>query len=500
MSVFAGGGGCETRRFHIPPHPVGARRLPIAFHLDRRPRESEYAYRAEFNSMIRGGLRISLNGMRQKRCPQGWVRAVTTDFQGIFLILCIAVIAPLANRLPAFANVPVVAIELALGVLAGPSVAGLVVNDAAIEFLGRFGLVFLFFQAGFEFKMKDLGPGPLRLGLLAWVVSMGAAATLVAVLSLIGLVQAPALVAIVLPTTAFGILLPVLRQAGELTTDFGRYVMGAAAIGELGPLFLASIALAQEKHHFHQTVLSFLFLLIAVVSVFLLATLRSDRLSATILRWLGDSELLPVRVSLLVLLGFVTLAGVMGMEAVVGAYAAGMAVAMLVDGTRAQALEGRLKTMGAGFFVPVFFVASGIEFDLSALFSGPGGIARLLLFCFAFAFVRMAPLSLYRRVLGPRDLPPFALLSATTLPLVVAISYLGARSGQMSPENSSALIGAAVVTVTVFPTLALSFRTAQKACRSPGSIELAVGRFANRIATFVARLLEIALETCRWKA
>ncbi|MEK8093635.1 cation:proton antiporter [Methylocystis sp. IM3] len=419
---------------------------------------------------------------------------MTTEFQGIFLILGIAVLAPLASRLPLFATVPVVAIELMLGVLAGPSVTGLVVNDAAIEFLGRFGLVFLFFQAGFEFKMKELGPGPLRIGLLAWLVSMLVSALFVAALYLVGLVRAPALVAIILPTTAFGILLPILRQAGELTTDFGRYVMGAAAIGELGPLLLASIALAQEKHHFHQTLLSLLFLLIAVVSVFLLATLRSDRLSAIILRWLGDSELLPVRVSLLVLLGFVSLAGVMGMEAVVGAYAAGMAVATLVDGTRAQALEGRLKTIGAGFFVPVFFIASGIEFDLSALFASPASIARLVLFSFAFAFVRMAPLALYRRVLGPRDMPALALLSATTLPLVVAISYLGARSGQISGENASALIGAAVVTVTVFPTLALSFRSASKASRPAGPIEAAATRLAGWMSAEGEKLFELVAQ------
>ncbi len=421
--------------------------------------------------------------------------AVTTEFQGIFLILCIAVLAPLANRLPALAPVPVVALELMLGVLAGPSVLGLVVNDATIEFLGRFGLVFLFFQAGFEFKMRDLGPGPLRIGLLAWLVSMAAAAIFVAMLYVVGLVRAPALIAIILPTTAFGILLPVLRQGGELSTDFGRYVMGAAAIGELGPLLLASIALAQEKHHLHQTLLSLLFLLVSIASVFLLATLRSERLSALILRWLGDSELLPVRVSLLMLLGFVSLAGVMGMEAVVGAYAAGMAVAILVDGTRAQALEGRLKTIGAGFFVPIFFIASGIEFDLSALLSSPASIARLFLFCFAFAFIRMAPLSLYRRVLEPRDMPAFALLSATTLPLVVAISYLGARSGQMSPENASALIGAAVVTVTVFPTLALSFRNAKKESQAPGPVESAASRLTNWTSIQIERLFEHALQS-----
>lgn len=415
-----------------------------------------------------------------------------SDFQGLFLILCIAVLAPLANRLGGLTHVPIVAIELILGVIAGPSVLGLVVNDSTIEFLGRFGLVFLFFQAGFEFKMKDLGPGPLRLGLLAWLISVGASGIFVGALALLGLVKAPALVALVLPTTAFGILLPILRQGGELNTDFGRHVMGAAAIGELCPLIFTSIALAQEKHHLHQTILSALFLLIAVASVFLLATLRSDRLSATILRWLGDSELLPVRVSLVMLLGFVSLAGVMGMEAVVGAYAAGMAVTMLVDGTRAQALETRLKTIGAGFFVPIFFIASGVEFDLSALLSSPGAGLRLALFVFAFAFIRMAPLGLYRRVLGERDLPAFALLSATTLPLVVAISYLGQRSGQMSAENASALIGAAVLTVTLFPTLALSFRSAGKASLPPGPVEAAARRVAEEISGGVDRLLAAA--------
>lgn len=418
---------------------------------------------------------------------------MTTEFQGIFLISCIAVLAPLINRLQVFSHVPVVAIELMLGMLAGPSVSGLIVNDSTIEFLGRFGLVFLFFQAGFEFKIKELGPAPLRLGLYAWLTSMATAAVLVALLYLLGLVRAPVLVAIVLPTTAFGILLPILRQAGELGTDFGRYVMGAAAIGELGPLLLASIALAQDKHHFHQTLLSLLFLLIAVGSVLLLATLRSERLSELIQRRLGDSELLPVRVAIVMLLGFVWLANVMGMETVVGAYAAGMAVAMLVDGTGAQALEGRLQTIGGGFFVPIFFIASGVELDLTELLTNPASFARLILFCFAFAFIRMAPLGLYRKVLAPKDFSAFALLSATTFPLVVAISYLGARSGQMSSENASALIGAAVVTVTLFPTLTLSFRSANEAARPSGALAGAAERLTDWTATQVEKLLELAL-------
>jgi Kef-type K+ transport system membrane component KefB len=417
---------------------------------------------------------------------------VTTEFQGIFLIAGIAVLAPLLNRLRSLAFVPIVAIELILGMLVGPKGAGLVANDAVIEFLGKFGLIFLFFQAGFEFKHKEIGAGPLRLGLIAWLVSFGLAALVVALLYLAGVVRAPLLVAIVFPTTAFGVLLPILRQADELGTEFGRHVLGAAAIGELAPLLLASVALAKETHHIHQIFSSLLFLALALGSVFLLARLRSERMSQTILRWLADSEILPVRVAILLLLGFVSLADMFGMETVVGAYAAGMAVAMLVDGTEAEALEDRLLTIGAGFFVPVFFIASGVELDLTSLASTPANFARFMLFCAIFLLIRMAPLGLYRRALEPRDLPALALLSSTTLPLVVAITFLGAKRGLIEPENATALVGAAVMTVTAFPTLAFSIRATFARALPLGPFETAAVRLAEATAAQAERVTALA--------
>ena len=191
-------------------------------------------------------------------------------------------------------------------------------------------------------------------------------------LHLFGLVHSPLLVALILPTTAFGVLIPILRQSGELHSNFGRHVLGLAAIGELGPLLLASIALAAEKHHLHQTFLSISFFVVAIAAVILLLTLRSDGVSAKLARWLGqDDELLLLRISLLVLLGFVFLANSFGMETVVGAYAAGMAVAVFFSGCGGRALENRLTSIGSGFFIPLFFTASGVAFDLPSLVSSP---------------------------------------------------------------------------------------------------------------------------------
>ena len=403
------------------------------------------------------------------------------EFGGVFAISCVAVLAPLLIRLPAFAFMPVVGLELVLGVLIGPSVMGLVRSDNTIKFLAEFGLVFLFFQAGLESKRDEIGRAELRLGALAWLASFALAVGFVGVLYLFGMVRSPLLVALILPTTAFGVLIPILRQSGELHSNFGRHVLGLAAIGELGPLLLASIALAEEKHHLHQTFLSIAFFVVAFAAVILLLTLRSDGFSAKLARWLGqDDEPLLLRISLLVLLGFVFLADSFGMEAVVGAYAAGMAVAVFFSGCGGRALESRLTSIGSGFFIPLFFTASGVAFDLPSLVSSPANIGRLLLFTLAFLLIRIAPLGIYKNALAKNDLPALALLSSTTLPLVVAITYLGRQTGQMSPENASALVGAAIVTVTLFPMLANMVRAPSTGARS----NAIVAAFANRIVAW----------------
>ncbi|WP_292529112.1 cation:proton antiporter [Methylocystis sp.] len=401
------------------------------------------------------------------------------EFHAIFIISCIAVLAPLLNRIPVFARAPIVAIELLLGMLVGPSGAGLVNADSALDFLREFGLVYLFFQAGFEFNQKEISGKPLRLGFYAWLVSLSLSLVISGALYLLGLVEAPLLVALILPTSAFGILILMLRQAGELDDEFGHYVLGVAAVSELGPLVLASIVLAQHNHHLHQTLLSASFIAIGLAAIFLLKRVRSDRLAESIVLWLGDGELLPIRISIVVLLGFVSFADRLGMELVVGSYMAGMAVAVLVRGTRAEILKERLTAIGSGFLIPLFFIESGAAFDFPALVSSPASVVRFILFCVAFLLIRLAPLNLFRGTLPERDMPALALLSSTTLPLVVALTYLGVGRGQMSHETASALVGAAMVTVTAFPTLAFWLRGTHRQSRLADSVSLVAHAVAD---------------------
>jgi Kef-type K+ transport system membrane component KefB len=390
----------------------------------------------------------------------------------------------------------VVVLELVLGILIGPSGAGWVTSQGAIGFLGEFGLIFLFFQAGFEFNQGKIGTAPLRLGALAWLVSLGLTSVFVGLLHIVGLVRAPLLVGLVLPTTSFGILVPILRQTGDLESDFGRYVLGAAAIGELGPIILIAVALSHEHNYLHQALLSMVFLATAIEALFFARSLRSERLSRMIARWMGDSSVLPVRISILILLGFISFANKLGMEMVLGAYTAGMMIAML---TKVEILQYRLTSIGSGFLIPLFFITSGVEFDLPALVTSPATLARLILFCAGFLFIRVVPVLLYKQVLPERDLLPLALFSSTTLPLVVAMTYLGVRTGDMLPENASALVGAAVISVTVFPTLANLLRSISEEERPDGVVAIATHRVADLASALFSQFIVFISQKTRGK-
>jgi Kef-type K+ transport system membrane component KefB len=177
---------------------------------------------------------------------------------------------------------PAVVLELMLGILIGPSALGWVTSQGAIGFLGEFGLIFLFFQAGFEFNVEKIGAAPLRLGVLAWLAAFGLSGLFGLLLYAIGLLRAPLLIALVLPTTALGMLLPILRESGNLDTNFGRHVLGAAVVGELGPVILAAIVLAHQHHHLHETILTIVFFAVAIGAILTAQRLRSAHLSALI--------------------------------------------------------------------------------------------------------------------------------------------------------------------------------------------------------------------------
>lgn len=259
-------------------------------------------------------------------------------------------------------------------------------------------------------------------------------------------------------TTALGTLMPILRDAGELKTRFGAFVLGAGAVGEFGPIVLVALILTGQTARWEVTLMLVLFVVIACVVAVLALRYRPARIVRLLSQTMHASGQLPVRLAILLLIGLVVLAETFSLDILLGAFAAGLVVSLASSGEDAKPLRVKLEGIGFGFLIPIFFVVTGMQFDLDALFESASTILRLPLFLALLLLVRGLPVLIYRRDLPRADLPPLALYSATALPLIVAITAIGVETGEMRSENAAALVGAGMISVFVFPLVALALR------------------------------------------
>jgi len=376
----------------------------------------------------------------------------------VLLVALIAVLAPLAVELPVLRALPVVVVELGLGIVAGP-VLHLAEADLLLRDLSAFGMAFLFFLGGMEIDLRRISGPPLVLGAGGWALSAALAVAAVGVLVVAGLDVPVVFVAAALATTALGTLLPIMRDAGILATRLGRHACAAGMCGELFPIVVISLVLTGAADRALTGMLLVAFALVILACAIGALRWRPPGVAALMSRTLHATSQLPVRACLLLLVALVVLARDFGLDVVLGAFAAGM-VARLAMGTgpSVQTLEHKLDAIGFGFLIPVFFITTGLTFDLDGLLADPEAIVLVPVFLLALLAVRGAPALLYRGVLPAREQLALAFLSATTLPLVVAITTIAVAGGHMRSEVSAALVAAGMLSVVLFPFLALLVR------------------------------------------
>jgi Kef-type K+ transport system membrane component KefB len=352
--------------------------------------------------------------------------------------------------------VPVVVIELLLGVVLGPYVLGLHVNQF-IQFFSDLGLGLLFFFAGYEIDIQRIMGQPLRLGLIGWAISLALAYAIGGVLAASGVVLSLLYTGSALSTTAIGTLIPVLSDAGELRTRFGTYLLAAGAVGEFGPILLITLILSTQSTA-HNAVILLAFIALAVgVAVF--AVRSSERTLPLFEQTIEASSQLVVRWILVLVFALALLAFELGLDLLLGGFAAGIITRQVLKTRELPAFDSKLTAVAFGVFVPFFFVASGMGLDINALLASVSSVLKMLLFFVLFLVVRGTPaLLLYRKVLDARERMALALMSSTQLPLVLAITTLATSSGHMRASTAAALIGAAVLSTLVFPVLGLRLR------------------------------------------
>ena len=389
----------------------------------------------------------------------------------LLIVLLAAALAPLFNELPIRLRMPLVVLELLLGIVIGPQMLDLVGGENSVRTLSALGLCFLFFLAGMDLDFSTLRGVPLRLGALGWILSIVLALALAHALSSAGLISDPLLVGVALATTAIGTLLPILREAEELDTKFGRCVMGAGAIGEFGPIILFSLIMASGGELARRSGLLLTFTFIALTCMVVVLRVRPPRVIEILSRTLYKTSQFPVRLSMLLLGCMVVMADTFGLNLLLGAFAAGALVGLVARGPQAEAFRHKLDAIGFGFLIPIFFIASGTQIDVAALFASSDSLLRVPVFLVLLLAVRGAPALFYRSALSVRERLALALFSATSLPLIVVIADIGKATGRISPENAAALVGAAILSVLFFPLIALSLRAKHSAslASEPGS-------------------------------
>jgi Kef-type K+ transport system membrane component KefB len=368
----------------------------------------------------------------------------------LLVMTVVAALAPFLSALLARIRLPQVVVFIVGGVLIGPEVLGWAEPDA-ITLLANVGLGFLFLLAGYELDLELFREHVGRRAVVAWMVTAGLAIAVTGVLSAVGFVRAFVPVAIGLTTTALGALLPILRDNDMLSGSFGRFIMPAGAVGEFLPIVAIAIFLS-AKGRFIGLVTLVLMLLVAA----LLAALPRWTSRPQFVKISRDGEhatsQTTLRLTVALLFGLLVVADRFGLDIVLGAFLAGIILRRWAPGD-VHSLESKLDAIGYGFFIPVFFISSGMNLDIDSIAEAP---QRLLVFFVLLLAVRGLPaMFLYRRDLVRRQRVQMMLLTATALPLLVALSEIGLSTGEMLPENAAALVGAGVLSVILLPGIAV---------------------------------------------
>ena len=369
----------------------------------------------------------------------------------LLIVALVAALAPLIVGLLARLRIPQVVVLIVGGVVVGPEVLDLADPDS-IELLSNVGLGFLFLLAGYEVELESFRQRAGKLAITGWLVTVATAGVVVGALAAVGLVNAFVPVALGLTTTALGTLLPILRDNDMLGGRFGPYVLAAGAVGELFPIVAIAIFLGS-----HGEFLGLISLLAVGVIAGLLSQVprlaRGGRLQRIFTEGQHATAQTTLRWTVVLLLLLLVIANDFGLDVVLGAFLAGMVLRRWAPGD-VESLEGKLDAVGYGFFIPIFFVSSGMALDLRSILEAP---ARLFLFFLLLLAVRGLPtLLVYRKALPRVERVELAFLVSTALPLLVALSKIGLESGHMLPENAAALVGAGVLSVLVYPAIAVA--------------------------------------------
>jgi Kef-type K+ transport system membrane component KefB len=376
-----------------------------------------------------------------------------TDLRSLALVFAASAVAAFLSHIVPGLTLPTVVPEIVLGILIGPEVLDWATNGQYVQFLSNFGLALLFFFAGLEVIEQRVPTRAISRGTAGWGISVALGLAIGYALHALGLGAAGWLIGIAVSTTSLGTLVPILSDAGILQTPLGRAVLGTGVAGEFWPIIFMSIFLTGVYGAGTEVALLAIFGGVAVAAAVTALHARPARIVAIVRETLHSTGQAGVRLSLLVLAALLLLAHDVGFDFILGAFAAGLVVGQAIDNPEGRVVRMRLEGIGFGFLIPVYFVTTGLTFDIDSLLTAEG-LALAGLFVVVLLVVRGASALLWLGELGARPTVRLAFYGATALPLIVALVSVGASRGAIDGDVAASLIGAGMLSVLAYPLIA----------------------------------------------
>jgi Kef-type K+ transport system membrane component KefB len=375
----------------------------------------------------------------------------------------------LASLVPLFLSsvrgrlaIPIVVGEIVAGMIVGRSGFGWVLPDnAALNLLKELGFVFLMFLSGMEIDFRSLRDArshqqarcrPFSLALLNFGATLLLAGGFAWLLKWIGATTDPFMMGLILSTTALGVVVPILKEAGLSQTLFGQTILLATVIADFVTMFLISVLVAVISRGVTAEILLVFLLFVAFFFAARFGSFlsRIESLQRIIEELSHATAQIKVRAAFSTLLIFVVLAETLGIEIIVGAFLAGAIVALLRT-PEDRELSGHLEAIGFGFFIPIFFIMVGVDFNLPALLSSTGALVSVPLLLIAAIAVKIVPAIVFRLNHTWRDALAAGILMCPRLSLIIAAAAVGEKLGIIDESVNAGIVLVAIVTVTASP-------------------------------------------------
>jgi Kef-type K+ transport system membrane component KefB len=383
------------------------------------------------------------------------------SFNSLLIVGGVAVAVPLLLGLIPAVKLPPVVLEIVGGIVVGPAVLGWVQLNAPVRVVSDLGLGFLLFLAGYEIDLRQFDRRALSLASRAFVASAVLAVGVGYGLQLGDQVKDGLLIGITLMATALGILVPILKDTEQTESAFGHLIIAAGSLAELAPLILLSVFFSASSAN-PSVELGLLAGFVALTAVVVVVTQRVrgfGPLRTVVHRLDNTSSQLRVRLALTFSLAFAVTAERFGLATILGAFLAGVIVRRGDEEPASQQqFQAKLEAIGFGFLIPVFFVVTGVQFNVDALFSHSSALELVPLLVVSILVVRGAPALLYRKRVGTRGAIAVGFLQSATLTFPVVVAEIGLSLHLLGQATAAALIGAALISVLIFPAAALALR------------------------------------------